>query len=113
MSSSDYVRTQHRRAPPSPRTQRSQLCVSKAAVSQIVCWGLQVEIIQADDALYAAVVDARVAVKLGPGSWSPSAGNVPLADGRTDWALVTCGNEFAVRIVGALTGDMFGPTGSR
>ena len=55
------------------------------------------EILQADGALYAAVVDGKVAVKLGPGSWSPAAAGVPLADGCADWALVTCGNEFAVR----------------
>ena len=51
----------------------------------------------ADGALYAALVDGKVAVKLGPGSWSPSDAGVPPADGCVDWALVTCGNEFAVR----------------
>ncbi len=57
------------------------------------------EILHADGALYAALVDGKVAVKLGPGSWSPSDAGLPLADGCTDWALVTCGNEFAVRAI--------------
>ena len=56
------------------------------------------EILHADAALYAALVDGKVAVKLGPGSWSPSDAGLPLADGCADWALVTCGNEFAVRV---------------
>ena len=47
--------------------------------------------------MYAAVVDGKVAVKLGPGSWSPTDAKVPVANGRTDWALVTSGNDFAVR----------------
>ncbi len=55
------------------------------------------EILHADSALYAALVDGKVAVKLGPGSWSPADAGLPLADGCADWALVTCGNEFAVR----------------
>ena len=47
--------------------------------------------------MYAAVVDGRVAVKLGPGSWSPTAAGVPIAQGRSEWALTTSGNDFAVR----------------
>jgi hypothetical protein len=57
-----------------------------------------VDIWQADGDIYAAVVDGTVAVKLGPGSWSPTAASVPVAQGRNGWALVTSGNDFAVRV---------------
>ena len=56
------------------------------------------DIWQANGDMYAAVVDGKVAVKLGPGSWSPTAAGVPVAQGRSGWALVTSGNDFAVRV---------------
>ncbi|HSP80311.1 MAG TPA: alpha-amylase C-terminal beta-sheet domain-containing protein, partial [Myxococcaceae bacterium] len=40
----------------------------------------------ADSSKYAAIIDGKVAVKLGPGSWSPGSG----------WTLATSGNGYAV-----------------
>jgi alpha-amylase len=48
--------------------------------------GSTVNIVEADDALYAAIVDDKVAVKLGPGSWDPGAG----------FSVSVDGNDFAV-----------------
>jgi alpha-amylase len=45
-----------------------------------------VNIAAADDARYAAIVDGKVAVKLGPGPWDPGDG----------WRVATDGNDFAV-----------------
>jgi alpha-amylase len=45
-----------------------------------------VNIAAADDGRYAAIVDDKVAVKLGPGPWDPGAG----------WNVATDGNDFAV-----------------
>lgn len=45
-----------------------------------------VNIVAADDARYAAVIDDKVAVKLGPGPWDPGAG----------WTVATDGDDYAV-----------------
>lgn len=45
-----------------------------------------VDIVAADDAKYAAIVDGKVAVKIGPGSWDPGPG----------WHVATDGNDYAV-----------------
>jgi alpha-amylase len=45
-----------------------------------------VDIIAADDAKYAAIIDGRVAVKIGPGPWAPGPG----------WGVATDGNDYAV-----------------
>jgi len=45
-----------------------------------------VAIQQASGSVYAAIIDNRVAMKIGPGSWSPGAG----------WTLETSGTEYAV-----------------
>jgi len=45
-----------------------------------------VNIAAADDSLYAAIIDDAVAVKIGPGPWSPDDG----------WRVDTDGNDFAV-----------------
>lgn len=45
-----------------------------------------VHVVAADSSKYAAVVDDKVAVKIGPGSWSPGA----------DWAVATDGQDYAV-----------------
>ncbi len=47
-----------------------------------------VDIVAADDAKYAAIVDGKVAVKIGPGPWDPGPG----------WKVVTDGNDYAVWI---------------
>ena len=46
----------------------------------------QVEILRAENQLYAAIIDNKVAVKLGSRDWSPGA----------DWQLATSGNDYAV-----------------
>ena len=45
-----------------------------------------VNIVAADNAKYAAIVDDKVAVKIGPGPWDPGAG----------WHVATDGNDYAV-----------------
>jgi alpha-amylase len=45
-----------------------------------------VNIAAADDARYAAIIDDKVAVKIGPGPWDPGPG----------WAVATDGNDYAV-----------------
>jgi len=45
-----------------------------------------VNIVAADDAKYAAIVDGKVAVKIGPGPWDPGPG----------WQVATDGNDYAV-----------------
>lgn len=45
-----------------------------------------VNIVAADDAKYAAIVDDRVAMKIGPGPWDPGRG----------WRVATDGNDYAV-----------------
>ena len=47
-----------------------------------------VDIREADGGRYAAVIDGRVAVKIGPGPWDPGAG----------WTAATSGNDYAVWI---------------
>jgi alpha-amylase len=45
-----------------------------------------VNIVAADGQKYAAIIDGKVAMKIGPGSWSPGAG----------WHVAADGNDFAV-----------------
>src|SRR5262249_27782359 len=45
-----------------------------------------VNIVVADDGRYAAIIDGKVAVKLGPAPWDPGAG----------WSVVVDGNDFSV-----------------
>jgi alpha-amylase len=62
----------------------------KALIAIRKAAGLQrasvVNIMAADDAKYAAIVDAKVAVKIGPGPWDPGPG----------WNVATDGNDYAV-----------------
>lgn len=44
--------------------------------------------------VYAATVDDKLAVKVGPGDWSPTAAGVDV--GQKDWLLETSGHQFAV-----------------
>lgn len=39
---------------------------------------IQVTIVAADESLYAATIDGVVAMKLGPRSWSPETGGLPV-----------------------------------
>lgn len=47
----------------------------------------KVEILQADDNVYAAMIDQKVCMKIGDGDWCPSGG---------DWELATCGQSYAI-----------------
>lgn len=53
-----------------------------------------VKIQRAAAGVYAATVDDRVAVKIGPSDWSPSAAGVDV--GQREWRLETSGPSFAV-----------------
>lgn len=55
---------------------------------------LQVLVHKATNDVYAASVDKKIAVKVGPGNWSPQDGGVQI--GQKDWTLVTSGPNFAV-----------------
>lgn len=46
-----------------------------------------VKILEAQPNLYSAIVDEKVCVKIGDGSWSPSGG---------EWTLATSGHRYAV-----------------
>lgn len=43
---------------------------------------------------YAAVIDAKLAVKVGYGSWSPGESNIQI--GQKSWKLICSGPQFAV-----------------
>ena len=43
---------------------------------------------------YAATVDNRIAVKIGPGDWSPESAGVQV--GQREWVLNCSGYQFAV-----------------
>jgi len=49
-----------------------------------------VNIVAADGQKYAVIIDGKVAMKIGPGRWSPGAG----------WHVATDGNDFAVWLTG-------------
>ena len=53
-----------------------------------------VKIQRAAAAVYAATLDDRVAVKIGPGDWSPDAAGVDV--GQRKWELETSGHHYAV-----------------
>lgn len=55
---------------------------------------MQVAICEANNELYAATVDGRIAVKIGPGSWDPSKAGVNV--GQKAWLLALKGPGFAV-----------------
>ena len=54
----------------------------------------QVVIQKATTDAYAATVDAKIAMKVGPGDWSPQMANLQM--GQRDWALACSGHNFAV-----------------
>ena len=53
-----------------------------------------VKIQRAAAAVYAATIDDRVAVKIGPGDWSPDAAGVDV--GQRKWELETSGPQYAL-----------------
>lgn len=58
------------------------------------CEPMQVVIQKATADVYAATVDAKIAMKVGPGDWSPQMANLQM--GQRDWALVCSGHNMAV-----------------
>ncbi|HEY1628475.1 MAG TPA: alpha-amylase C-terminal beta-sheet domain-containing protein, partial [Tepidisphaeraceae bacterium] len=54
--------------------------------SQGISSGSVVNIVAADDGKYAAIIDNKIALKLGPAPWDPGAG----------WSVAVDGNDFAV-----------------
>ena len=55
---------------------------------------LQVAVHKATADVYAASVDKKIAVKVGPGNWSPNDDNLQI--GQKEWKLATSGSNFAV-----------------
>ncbi len=55
---------------------------------------LQVVVHKATNDVYAASVDKKIAVKVGPGNWSPQDDGLQI--GQKDWKLATSGPNFAV-----------------
>lgn len=56
------------------------------------CW--QVKIHKAYGDLYSAIIDKKVAMKIGPGDWSPTSDKVDV--GQKEWKLLHSGPNFAV-----------------
>lgn len=54
----------------------------------------EVAIRKAYNELYAAVIDKKVAMKIGPGDWSPNSDGVQV--GQKEWKLVSSGFQYAV-----------------
>lgn len=59
---------------------------------------VQVSILQADGEVYAALLDGKLAVKLGTGAWSPADAGLPPPGAGKYWALVASGFDYAVRV---------------
>ena len=55
---------------------------------------MQVVIQKATSDVYAASIDNRVAMKVGPGDWSPTMVNLQV--GQKEWVLRCSGPQFAV-----------------
>jgi alpha-amylase len=55
---------------------------------------LQVAIRKAYNHLYAAVIDKKIAMKIGPASWAPSEDDMDI--GQKNWVLLHSGPNFAV-----------------
>ncbi|KAK9915375.1 hypothetical protein WJX75_008171 [Coccomyxa subellipsoidea] len=54
----------------------------------------KVVILKAVGDLYAASIDSKIAMKVGPGDWSPEAANLQV--GQKDWKLATSGPNYAI-----------------
>ena len=57
---------------------------------------LQVRVLQADGEVYAALVDGKLAVKLGSSTWTPPGAGVQPAGIGQEWVPVTSGIDYAV-----------------
>ena len=55
---------------------------------------MQVTVHKAQGDLYAAVIDSKLAIKVGYGSWSPEGADIQL--GQKGWQLNCSGPQFAV-----------------
>ncbi|CAD7698103.1 unnamed protein product [Ostreobium quekettii] len=56
-----------------------------------------IKIFQASSDVYSAVIDARIAMKMGPGNWSPNNDNaVANSSGQKEWKMAASGRNFAV-----------------
>ena len=55
---------------------------------------LQVLVHKATADCYAASVDNRIAIKIGPGDWSPESAGVQI--GQREWVLNCSGHQFAI-----------------
>ena len=55
---------------------------------------MQVAVHKATAEVYAASIDKKCVVKVGPGNWSPKDDGLQI--GQKDWKLVTSGPNFAV-----------------
>ena len=56
--------------------------------------GVQVCVQEANNAIYAATIDDKVAVRIGAGDWDPSKAGVDI--GQAAWVLAVAGPSFAV-----------------
>ncbi len=55
---------------------------------------LQVLILKAAGDVYAASIDSKIAMKVGPGDWSPGAANLQV--GQKEWKLALSGPNYAI-----------------
>ncbi len=55
---------------------------------------LQVVVLKAASDVYAATIDSKIAMKVGPGDWSPDIANLQL--GQKEWKLAMSGPNTAV-----------------
>ena len=72
--------------------QESCIGLSDAVMKLTQKLSLQVHKATAD--VYAASVDKKIAVKVGPGNWSPNEDGLQV--GQKEWKLATSGPNFAV-----------------
>ena len=71
------------------------LCpVSACVPSGSLCCTEQVEIREAKNDIYAAVVDNKLAIKIGPGAWTPEKAGVDM--GQKAWSVAMSGYMFTI-----------------
>lgn len=57
----------------------------------------QIKIMKASDKVYGAVIDGKVAMKIGPDDWSPNNDdNLAHQIGKKNWKISTSGKDYAV-----------------
>ena len=84
---------------PLPLILAQKYCVGDAVHHYTSCENralcvLQVVILKAVGDLYAASIDSKIAMKVGPGDWSPEAANLQV--GQKVWKLATSGPNYAI-----------------